>query len=77
MSAIAALLATPVVRELIGTGIGRISKTKVGANVAMLAIPDWSQILSGILVGDPASIGKLVLVLGTWFLTLWGRGNKG
>mgnify|MGYP001585177022 CR=1 FL=1 len=79
---ISTLLKVPGITSLLGSaaegGKRRFSKTKVGANLAMLGA-GWEvlpTLLPAALGGDPEAIGKLILIIGGYVLTLWGRGNK-
>jgi len=80
---LASLLAAPAIKQLIGAevakGVGRLSKTKVGANIAIGGAA-WAvipELLGPALGGDPTAIGKLILLVGGWLMALWGRGSKG
>ena len=78
-----AILQTPALTSLIGAvaedGARRFSKTKLGAHIA-LGGAFWAilpELIGPALGGDPAAIGKIVLLAGGWLMSLWGRGNKG
>lgn len=50
----------------------RVSKTKAGVNVmgtAALVAIDWA----GVAAGEPQAIGALVVMIGGWAMTLYGR----
>ena len=77
---IAAILKAPGLTSIIGSvaesGIKRFSKTKVGAAGLLAVGPDWGSLIAGVIQGDPASIGNIVLIAGAWAFALFGRGNQ-
>lgn len=80
---VSTLLKTPGAVAVLGAvkkdGVRRLSKTKVGANVAM-AGGIWSvlpELISQAVAGDSTAIGQIVLLVGGWLVALWGRGREG
>ena len=62
--------------QAVTAGVKSISKTKAGATLLAAVGPDWPTLIEGVFNLDPASIGKLVLILVGYVLALAGRGNK-
>ena len=71
-------MGTMILTSLIGAvteeGVKRLSKTKVAANIG--GLNGVLVLLPGVIAKDPMAIGQLVVLLVTWAMTIWGRGNK-
>ena len=71
-----AMIASLLAKKAIGHVAGLlVSKTAgaatIGSGTGIIAV------LPGVLAGDAAAIGSLVLIIFTWLGTLWGRWRAG
>lgn len=80
MGAIVGALVSLAGKQVVNAASGQVeksvSKTKIAAAGLLAVGPDWGDLIGRALQKDPEAIGKIVLLVATYALTLWGRGNE-